>query len=295
MSPNSKEPPRLTSALTSIEKFNGTNFTTWKTKIRLVFMQYNVWRLVKGSEEKPEGTETSAAVIAWSDKNDRALAIMGLSVENNYIHLVDLDKPAQDVWSNLNATFGEELNNSKLFLKQQFYKMSIKTATLKEHINSLGILIQQLTALKSPPDDDVKKAVLLHSLEDNGSYAESLGVLRIARDMKYEEMVAVLMDTERRQQLLIYDEKAMFSKGKPSKTYSSKPPPKSPLKCTYCKSLGHTANRCFKRLDDLDIKDKANLVEDDTDEVATEITEHNYATMAQCSLDDEFGPDSWAF
>ena len=185
------EPPRLSS---HIEKFSGTNFTHWQTKIRLVLMQYNVWKIVKGIEPRPQGEE---GLSTWNDKNDRALAIIGLGLADNYIHHLNLDSTTYEVWQNLTDLFGADLNNSKLFLKQQFYKLAIKDTSLKDHLNTMGILVQQLTALKAPPDDDDKKAVLLNSLEDNDSYTDILGVLRVAREMKYEEMVAVLMDDAR--------------------------------------------------------------------------------------------------
>lgn len=135
-------------------------------------MQHNVWRLVKGREPKPEGSENTPAVISWIDKNDWALAIIGLVLGDDYMHHLDLESTAEIVWEKLNQSFGETLNNSKLFLKQQFYKMSIsKSASLKEHLSAMSNIIQQLIALKCPPDDDDKKAVLLNSLEDNSEYA----------------------------------------------------------------------------------------------------------------------------
>lgn len=57
--------------------------------------------------------------------------------------------------------------------------------------------------------------------------------------------------------------------------------------CTYCKKAGHTANRCFKRLDDLDGKNSANYANDTPVEIEADI--------ALLALDDDLGPDSWAF
>lgn len=62
---------------THIKKFDGTSFSHWH---QLVLLQYNVWRLVKGREPEPKGTETAANVLACSDKKDHALAIIGLGL-----------------------------------------------------------------------------------------------------------------------------------------------------------------------------------------------------------------------
>jgi len=111
-------------------------------KVKLMLMQYNVWCLMKGREPKPEGNDTTPAVIAWNDKNDRALAIIGLGLGDDYIHHLNLESTAHEVWNNLSNSFGENLNNSKLFFKQRFYKMSIANATsLKEHLSAMSIII----------------------------------------------------------------------------------------------------------------------------------------------------------
>lgn len=87
--------------------------------------------------------DLSPLVIAWSDKNDRALAIIGLGLGDNYIHHLDLESTANVVWQNLTNLFGKDLNNSILFLKQRFYKMNVVNApSLKENLNSISILIQ---------------------------------------------------------------------------------------------------------------------------------------------------------
>lgn len=123
-----------TSNFANVEKFDGINFTHWQTKIQLILMQYNVWRLVKGHEPKPEGAESSPPIIAWSDKNDHALAIIDLGLGDKYIHHFDLESTADVVWKNLTHLFGKDLNNSILFLKQRFYKMNVvNSISLKEH------------------------------------------------------------------------------------------------------------------------------------------------------------------
>lgn len=277
----------------NIEKFDGVNFKHWKTKIQLVLMQYKVWRLVKGGEPKPEGIDSFAQVIAWNEKNDQALAIIGHALGDNYIHLLNLETTADQVWQHLNNELGTDLSNNILFLKQQFYKMNVANASsLKEHLNAISTLIQQLSAQKCPPDDNDKKAVLLNSLEDHAEYAKVLGGLRTAREMRYEEVVAHVLDHEHRRLQSQIGERIMVARVRPTRTSSSKPS-SSTLYCTYCKKNGHTANRCFKRLDDLDAKGGANLVEVHSDEEEDPLSEQ--AQMACLSIEDDFGLDSWAF
>ena len=167
--------------------------------------------------------------------------------------------------------------------------MFVNSPSLKEHLNAMSILIQQLSALKSPSDDNDKKAVLLNSLEDHNDYTEVLGQLCTAREMRYEEMVAHLLDNERRRlQTSHIEDKILLARVRTNKPSSSRTST-STLQCTYCKKTGHTANRCYKRLDDLDNKSAANYVEENPNEEP-----EPEAEMAMLAIDDE-SYDSWAF
>ena len=156
-----------------------------------------------------------------------------------------------------------DLNNYVLFLKQQFYKMNIANATsLKEHLNAINILVQQLSALKIPPGNNDKKAILLNSLEDHAKYAKVLGGLCIAREMRYDEVVAHILDHEHQcLQTSHMEDKIMVGQVHTTKPSFSKASTLT-LHCTYSKETDHTANCCFKCLDDLVNKHTANYVKD---------------------------------
>ena len=68
--------------------------------------------------------------------------------------------------------------------------------SLKEHLNDISIIIQQLSAQKWPPNDNEKKAVLLNTLEDHADCAKVLSRLHTAQEMHYEEVVAHILDHE---------------------------------------------------------------------------------------------------
>ncbi|KAI5078102.1 hypothetical protein GOP47_0007926 [Adiantum capillus-veneris] len=174
---------------------------------------------------------------------------------------------------------------------------------LQDRLSAINVLVQQLSTLRYPPDNTDKKAILLNSLEDHEEYAEVLGGLRTAREMRYEEVVAHLLYHEcRRLQASQMEERIMVARVCSTKSSSSRA---SSLRTsssrassttfyyTYYKKTGHTANRCFKRLDDLDAPGSANLVEVHSDEEEDPPSEQAY--MAHLSIEDDLGPDSWAF
>ena len=101
-------------------------------------------------------------VLAWSNENNCTLAIIGLGLGNNYIHHLDLNSIVDVIQTTLYEQFGKDLNDMIIFLKQQFFKINVLQATsLKNHLQNISLVIQQLIALKSPPNGDDKKALKL--------------------------------------------------------------------------------------------------------------------------------------
>lgn len=54
----------LNKSMLVIEKFNGQNFRTRQTKVRLLLMQEGIWNIVKGTELRPRGEDITAVVKA---------------------------------------------------------------------------------------------------------------------------------------------------------------------------------------------------------------------------------------
>lgn len=279
-----------------IEKFSGSNFPTWQMKLRLLLMREGIWNITNGKEPKPKSDD--ARISWWENQNDKAMAIIGLALADNLIHHVDFDRTANDVWEKLENLFGNKINNSKVFLKQKLFKLKMKeTETLNEHLSNLGSILQQLSAIRAIVEDDDQVAVLLSSIEDISKYSEILAVLRVSRNMSFEDMVAHLIDEDRRltekAESSFEPDKAFFLKNKPKKKGK-------PLKCNYCQKLGHTEDRCFKKMAKVQAKEHANLVaeqsEDEDDEATPSGPEEQACTVAVSGLSlHEVIDEEWAF
>ena len=131
-----------------IEKFSGSNFPTWQTKLWLLLMREGIWNTTNGKEPKPKSDD--ARISWWENQNDKAMAIIGLALADNLIHHVDFDRTANDVWEKLENLFGNKINNSKVFLKQRLFKLKMKeTEILNEHLSNLRSILQQLSAIRA--------------------------------------------------------------------------------------------------------------------------------------------------
>ena len=94
----------------ALEKFNGLNFHTWKVKIQLEMMSRNLWSIVKGIEKTPTDARH---LVEWEKKEERAKSILGLSLSNLQLHLIDLHKSYTEIWEELNKVFGAKALNAK--------------------------------------------------------------------------------------------------------------------------------------------------------------------------------------
>ena len=116
---------------------------------------------------------------------------------------------------------------------------------LAEHLSSLGSLIHQLEAVRTHVDENYKKAVLLTSTKGISHYSEILHVMHVAREVTYDRMTAILIDEDRcikeLEDSTVPTSHAFLSKFKGKQT--SKPP-----KCNSCKKLGHTEDKCYKKI-----------------------------------------------
>jgi hypothetical protein len=116
-----------------MEKFNGFNFNTWKIKIRMHLMNRGVWRVVKGTEQAPSDPRP---LVEWEKKEEKDKAIIGLALSDMQLHLIDLEKPSNEIWEQLSKLFGEKAMNAKFSLKMQLFSLKMHDEThLSTHIN----------------------------------------------------------------------------------------------------------------------------------------------------------------
>lgn len=251
------------------EKFNGSNFYTWKVKVQMHLMNKGLWNLVKGTEKAP----TDAKLLSeWEKREDKAKAIIGLGLSDTQLHLVDLAKSSKDIWEQLSKLFGEKALNSKFSLKLQLFSLKMRDEMpLSDHINALMSLLRQLADVGTKVEAEDSKAILLNSL--SSKYNNIIFTLSQMSSQSLEEMIASLLAEEKRmnpENTNVHHEIALFSKGKMRKNKGSG-------ECFYCHKYGHTAWNCRSRAKDiLNGKEMANIAylddsfESDSDEESSE-------------------------
>ena len=75
-----------------ITKLDGDNYSAWKFKVRMLLIQKGVWEVV-------EGTVTDEA------KSAKALALIGLSVQDSQIVHIQGCTSGKDAWEKLSTLY----------------------------------------------------------------------------------------------------------------------------------------------------------------------------------------------
>jgi len=57
-------------------------------------MHKNLWGIVKGTKKTPTDAKQ---LIEWEKREDRAKSILGLSLADSQLHLIDLEKSSEEM------------------------------------------------------------------------------------------------------------------------------------------------------------------------------------------------------
>ncbi|POM67399.1 Copia proteinlike, partial [Phytophthora palmivora] len=134
-----------------INKFDGTNFHTWKFKMRMVLEERDLWEVTSG-EIKLEHCTTALDQSTFKRKSRKALAIICLAMED----------------SQMEGHFEKKSLANKLFLRRRFFTtMMGEGDDVLEHINKVKTLAEQLDAVGAPVSEDDLVITLLASLSES--------------------------------------------------------------------------------------------------------------------------------
>ncbi|KAG2974578.1 hypothetical protein PC118_g14432 [Phytophthora cactorum] len=154
-------------ATARINKFDGTNFHTWKFKMQMVLEERELWEVTSG-EVKLEHCQTAADQALFRKKSRKALAIVCLAMEDSQLPLVRSAKDAHDAWSRLKGHFEKKSLANKLFLRRRFFTTMMDEGDgVLEHINKIKTLAEQLDAVGAPVSEDDLVITLLGSLSES--------------------------------------------------------------------------------------------------------------------------------
>ena len=140
-----------------IEKFNGSNFSLWRLKIKAILRKDNCLAAI--SEKSADFTDDNK----WNEIDE--IANLHLALANRVLSSIEENKTIKKIWDHLTKLYEAESLHNKIFLKRKLYILQMPESTLvTEHINTLNTLFSQLTSLGYKIEPNERAELLLQSL-----------------------------------------------------------------------------------------------------------------------------------
>lgn len=217
----------------SFEKLNNDNYFTWKYRTEMLLKKEKVWKTI--TETQPGATE-AAALTNWLEKDEKAMAIIGLSVADNQLQHIRNSTTAKESWTSLKS-FHEQntlVNTTTLMRKLWDLKLSEDTNP-QTHIQDMTNTLQKLVDLGEPDlTEKWKTSILISSLPE--CYHTLVTALE-ARDPSTLTFALV--------QSKIIDEFTRKNSQTQSDDQILKLQGDNKISCAYCKEPNHTIDECF--------------------------------------------------
>lgn len=144
----------------SIEKLTEDNYELWKVQMKSVLVYNDLWQYVVGSgeiieENKPE----------WVRKDQKALALINLSVTYGQLNNVKKAKTAKEAWDCLREMFESRGPVRKTVLYKQMLRMEMKpNISMTQYVSEFTGKAEKLEEAGITLPDELLSIMLLSSL-----------------------------------------------------------------------------------------------------------------------------------
>ncbi|KPJ13060.1 Copia protein [Papilio machaon] len=253
----------------SIERLRGSsNYVSWKFSMRMLLILENIWNCVES---------TSQSATTDTQRDQRALARICLSVEPALYQYVRDAKTASEAWNNLAKVFEDRGLYRRVLLLRQLHHIEYKNySNMQEYINTVMTLVSQLADIGRSIEDGEVAEILLSGLpSEYDVLVSNLETACISTTSLSSELVRTrLLQEEMRKngnEHTSSTDNAYFAKKK--------------VICSFCGKSGHVRNRCFKLKKQK--KDKAEREKTEKATIATDcaysVTQTDFIVDSGCS------------
>lgn len=151
------------SMLQNIEKLTEDNYESWKIQMRSVLVCNDMWEYVNGTIQRSSDNET-----VWIAKDQKALALIVLSVSRGQLNYVKKAETSEAAWIELKRVHESKGPVRKATLYKQLYRMrKDRETSMNNYVNSFSNKAEQLVEAGIKIPDDLLSIMLLSSLPDD--------------------------------------------------------------------------------------------------------------------------------
>jgi len=144
----------------NIEKLNDANYESWKIQIKSVLVCNELWKYTCGTEIRtPDNSDV------WKLKDEKALALILLSVSKNQLNYVKKATTSHEAWVKLKTIYESRGPVRKSVLYKQLYRMKKEQGqSMMEFVNSFVDKVEQLEDAGIKLPEELTSVILLNSL-----------------------------------------------------------------------------------------------------------------------------------
>lgn len=243
-----------------VNKFDGTNFQTWKFQVRAILVAYKIHDVVTGSRTVPEDL-TGNDGIKWITDNARAMVVLSQTMTSSQLDNLITCETALDMWNKLVLIHEQKSESNKLTLMQKFHEYRMDSCdSVIQHITKVQNMARHLKDVGESISDVAIMAKIL------GSLPQKYGALVTAWDsvdpgkQTISNLQERLLKEERRLQASDEENNALIvaavsshkksgfeQRNKSQGQNTSNGYQGEAVTCYYCKRPGHIARRCRKK------------------------------------------------
>lgn len=240
-----------------IEKFNGSNISLWKMKIKAILRKDNCLEAIG---DKP----TTITDEKWKEIDGNAIANLHLALADGVLSSVAEKKTAKEIWDTLTRLYEAKSLHNKIFLKRRLYTLRMAESTsVTDHVNTLNTLFSQLTTLGHKIEEIERAEILLQSLPDTYDQLIINLTNNILSDyLVFDDIAAAVLEEENRrknredrQASSQQVEALMVTRGRSTERGSSgsqnrgrsKSRSRKNIKCYNCGKRGHFKKDCWNK------------------------------------------------
>ncbi len=216
----------------AMERLDVDNYGTWSVRMRFTLISKGLWKHVKNDGE-----------VTDTDGDQKALALIGLSVMDHHLPSLRQQETAKDAWDALESVYKAKSMARRVALKREMN--SLKKAAeepMTKYVARAKELRDQLAAAGQDTDDEEVAAALLAGLPPD--YDVIVAVLETTADkVDLDVLLGKLLTAEQRLPKANEPTAPRAYAGAAERAprgNGQRPPPR----CFYCDQLGHIVRNC---------------------------------------------------
>ena len=234
----------------SIDKLDGSNWTTWKFQMRHLLLAKDFWGHVDGTDVLAE--DASPQVQAdFQRKSQKVFSTIVMAITSSQLYLITSCEGPREAWEALRNHFERDTLANKLFLKKQYFRTEMKEGTpVETHLKHMKEITDKLAAIGAPISEEDQVVTLF------GSLPSSYSILVTALEARVDGVTLNFVQQALRHEEQKQTESFKSSNGGLSSSHvdtaligTQRKPirPRSVVKCFGCSQTGHILRNCPRR------------------------------------------------